>query len=129
MKKFLFRLAILCSIFFMVNVSAEESVISIESLMIEDKSDNVILNKEMTIDGNSIKSNLSFKDKNDYIIYKLILKNNSDPTSYNNAFNNAATKSGSGITVDYTSSVTNIDNIIATKSSNSNVLKGNLMLN
>ena len=80
MKKFLFGLAILCSIFFMVNVSAEENTIFIESLTIEDKSDNVILNEETTIDGNTIKSNLSFKDKNDYIIYKLILKNNSDKT-------------------------------------------------
>ena len=37
-----------------------------------------VVNEETILDGNNIKSNLSFKDKNDYIIYKLILKNNSD---------------------------------------------------
>ena len=46
-----------------------------------------------------------------------------NPTTYNKAFVNAATTSGSNITVNYSSAVTNIDNIIATKSSNSNVVK------
>ena len=48
------------------------------------------------------------------------------PTSYSYMFNNAAT-SGSGIVVNYTSSVTNIDNLVATKSSNSNVTKGSII--
>ena len=43
---------------------------------------------------------------------------------YSNAFKNAATASGSLITVNYSSNTTNINNIIATKSSNSNVVKG-----
>ena len=59
---------------------------------------------------------------------KANIKIYNNPTYYNDAFFYAATKSGSGITVDYTSSVTNIDNIIATKSTNSNVLKGNLIV-
>ncbi len=46
------------------------------------------------------------------------------PTSYTSAFSYAATTAGSGITVNYSSAITNIDNIIATKSSNSNVVKG-----
>ena len=48
----------------------------------------------------------------------------SNPTNYTNAFYNAATVSGSGMTVNYTSDVTNIDDIIATKSDDSNVVKG-----
>ena len=48
----------------------------------------------------------------------------SDPTTYTNAFTNTSTKEGSEITVNYSSAVTNIDDIIATKSSDSNVVKG-----
>jgi len=48
-------------------------------------------------------------------------------STYLNAFNNAATVSGSGITVNYTSSVTNIDSLISTKSTGSNVVKGSVL--
>ena len=47
-----------------------------------------------------------------------------NPTSYNMAFDGSSTIDGSGIVVNYVDSVTNIDNIIATKSSTSNVTKG-----
>ncbi|MBQ3436026.1 MAG: BspA family leucine-rich repeat surface protein [Bacilli bacterium] len=47
-----------------------------------------------------------------------------NPTIYNSAFRNAATASGAEITVNYGSSTSNINNIIATKSNNSNVVKG-----
>ena len=47
-----------------------------------------------------------------------------NPTNYNRAFYNASTASGAGITVNYMSTTTNIDNIIATKSSTANVVKG-----
>ena len=47
-------------------------------------------------------------------------------TSYTGIFGGAAT-SGAGIIVNYTSAVTNIDNIIATKNQNSNVTKGSLI--
>ena len=50
-----------------------------------------------------------------------------NPTRYGSVFSEASTLSGSGITVNYTSSVTNIDDIIATKSSNSNIIKGSLI--
>ena len=57
-----------------------------------------------------------------------ILNIYSNPSSgssgYNRAFTNSATEPGSGITVNYSSTTTNIDAIIATKSSNSNVVKG-----
>ena len=46
-----------------------------------------------------------------------------DP-GYGKTFTNAATASGAKITANYSSTTTNIDAIIATKSSNSNVVKG-----
>ena len=50
---------------------------------------------------------------------------NSNVTYYTNMFYNAATASGSKITVNYIAAAsTLVDNMIATKSSNSNVVKG-----
>jgi len=51
----------------------------------------------------------------------------SNPTDYGNAFKDSATYSGFEIVVNYSSEVTDIDNIIATKSSSSHVTKGNLL--
>ena len=51
----------------------------------------------------------------------------SNPTSYNYAFREVATKEGTSITVNYASTTTNIDNIIATKDNNSNVVKGSIL--
>ena len=48
----------------------------------------------------------------------------SGSSGYDGAFYGAATDSSALITVNYSSATTNIDNIIATKSSNSNVVKG-----
>jgi uncharacterized repeat protein (TIGR02543 family) len=48
----------------------------------------------------------------------------SNPTSYRSTFYGASTKEDSGITVNYSSTTSNIDDIIATKSSDSNVVKG-----
>lgn len=48
----------------------------------------------------------------------------SNPTSYQYAFAGAATNPGTNFVVNYSSATTNIDAIIATKSSNSNVVKG-----
>ena len=48
----------------------------------------------------------------------------SGSSGYGQSFYNAATDSSALITVNYSSATTNIDNIIATKSSNSNVVKG-----
>ena len=47
-----------------------------------------------------------------------------NPTSYSGAFRNAAIESGAQIIVNYGSGTTNIDAIIATKSTTSNVVKG-----
>ena len=57
---------------------------------------------------------------------KATLKIYNNPSNYSMIFNNAAKQSGSGITVNYTSSVTDIDNIIATKSNSSNIVKGSV---
>jgi hypothetical protein len=48
------------------------------------------------------------------------------PSTYAAMFFNAAT-SGAGITVNYTSSVSNIDSLISTKSTGSNVVKGTVL--
>ena len=54
-----------------------------------------------------------------------INKNNYSKYDYLNMFKNVATKSGSKITVNYTSETSElVDQMIATKSSNSNVVKG-----
>ncbi len=50
-----------------------------------------------------------------------------NPTSYNNAFNSTSTTNNSEVIVNYSNNTTNIDRIIATKSSNSNVIKGSLL--
>ena len=55
------------------------------------------------------------------IVGQISLFNNSNSFIH---ITNVATEPGSGITVNYSSRTTNIDNIIATKSSNSNVVKG-----
>ena len=52
-----------------------------------------------------------------------------NPIYYNIAFNDAAIAQGSGITVNYSSTTTNIDDIIATKASDSNVVKGSVISN
>ena len=50
----------------------------------------------------------------------------SNPTNYNQAFWNTAEKSGK-VTVNYTSAATNVNAVIATKSSTANVVKGSLI--
>ena len=49
------------------------------------------------------------------------------PDYFSNMFKNAATGENASLTVDYTSAVTNIDQLIATKSSGSHVSKGDLV--
>ena len=57
----------------------------------------------------------------------LYINVDSGSDGYYQAFKNAATASGALITVNYRSSVVNIDDIIATKSSTSNVVKGSVI--
>ena len=58
---------------------------------------------------------------------KLGLNVYSAPIRYGEIFKDAANKEGSLITVNYSRNTTNIDDIIATKSDNSNVVKGRLL--
>ncbi len=53
----------------------------------------------------------------------------SNPTSYSSAFDSTAYYATSNVVVNYRSTTTNIDAIIATKSSNSNVVKGSVISN
>ena len=55
---------------------------------------------------------------------KAIVNIYNNPGTYTYAFTGASTVSGSLITVNYSSTTTNIDNIIGTKSATSNVVKG-----
>ena len=78
---------------------------------------------------NSIGTLKTYADNIGYIFYqcpnaKASLNIYNNPSYYGKAFESAATVEGSGITVNYKSTTTNIDNIIATKSDNSNVVKG-----
>ena len=58
---------------------------------------------------------------------KVTLNLHKKPTNYSYAFNGAATNNGASIIVNYSIEVDNIDDIIATKYSNSNVIKGHLI--
>ena len=58
---------------------------------------------------------------------KVTLNLHNNITTYRHAFDTASTKPGSQIIVNYSEAVTNIDRIINTKSSNGNVIKGELI--
>ena len=58
---------------------------------------------------------------------KVTLNIYNNPTNYTNAFKESSTIGGALITVNYKDTVTDIDNIINTKSSNSNVVKGSII--
>ena len=62
---------------------------------------------------------------NSNVIGTLNIHNN--PTTYTQALTNTSIAEGSNLTVNYTSDVTDIDNIIATRNANSNVVKGSLI--
>ena len=74
-------------------------------------------------------SNTIYGMFNNFKIGKAVINLHNNPTDYANVFSSASTVSGSGITVNYSSTTTNIDAIIATKSSNSNVVKGSVISN
>ena len=58
---------------------------------------------------------------------KITLNIYSNPTAYTDALKFAAYKSGSKVTVNYSSATTNIDNIMATMTTGNNVVKGSLI--
>lgn len=58
---------------------------------------------------------------------KAVLNIHNNPSDYTGAFYSAAIGDSASIKVNYSSSVTSIDSIIATKSSNSQVIKGQLL--
>ena len=77
MKRFL-KITLFTIILFLVGiikVSADENI-AITDVNLEEKSEYVIINEEVSVDNNKITSNVVFYDEGDYVIYKLTIKNN-----------------------------------------------------
>ena len=87
-KFFLF--AILVSVFMIPNVFAKG--VEIKSIELDSKSENTTINSEPTFNGLEMNFDVSFKQKNDFAKYKVIIKNDtgvdykiSDDTSFNDS--------------------------------------------
>ena len=91
--------------------SCDLDSISIASINLEDKSDNVTEFDEATANGNKINLNLNMVDVGDNVVYKVVVKNNSDDDF-------SLDKSSFNLSSDY------IDYIIESDD-NSNVVKAN----
>ncbi len=66
--------AILMMILFMPRVYAADGV-AIESVTVDSKSDSAVIVSPATFDGLSLKFDIKFSDVNDYVKYKLVIKN------------------------------------------------------
>ena len=87
-KFFLF--AILVSVFMIPNVFAKG--VEIKSIELDSKSENTTINSEPTFNGLEMNFDVSFKQKNDFAKYKVVIKNDtgvdykiSDDTSFNDS--------------------------------------------
>ena len=78
MKKILLILIILFIPFFVNAKTCDDSKISISSISVEEKTDNVIEISEATANGRNINVNLNIKNVNDSIKYKVVIRNDSD---------------------------------------------------
>ena len=90
MKKLLLIMLIIIIIPFYVNAkTCDNDKISISSITIKDKSNNVKELSQTTVNGKKIKINLSMKEVGDNIEYNIIVKNdsNNDYELNNNSFN------------------------------------------
>ena len=78
MKKIKYLLfTLLLTIFLIPNVYAKDNV-EIKSITLDSKSENTIVNKEPIHNGLLMDFDLSFKQKNDYAKYKVIIKNDTN---------------------------------------------------
>ena len=84
-----FVFTILLSIFLIPNVFAK-GIVEIESIELDSKSENAIVNSVPTFDGLKMDFDISFKAKDDFVKYKVVIKNDtdtdykiSDDTSFN----------------------------------------------
>ena len=96
MKKIGMILLIILTMCFMPKVYAEEGV-AIESVSLDSKSDDAVIVSDATFDGLSLKFDIRFDDINDFVKYKLVIKNSTD-TSYELT---ESTSSSSYITYEY----------------------------
>ncbi len=76
-KKEIILLVLFLSFIFIPNVFAEENV-SIESVMLDSKSENTEITNEGTYEGLSINFDIKFNEVNDYAKYKIVINNQSD---------------------------------------------------
>ncbi len=74
MKKIKYVLFAILIMVFMPKVYAAEGV-AIESVTVDSKSDSAVIVSPATFDGLSLKFDLKFNDINDYIKYKIVIKN------------------------------------------------------
>ena len=96
MKKIKMLLFILLVMFLMPKVYAAEGV-AIESVTLDSKSDTAVIVSDATFDELALKVDLKFNDVNDFVKYKLVIKNSSS-TDYELA---ESTSSSSYITYEY----------------------------
>jgi len=75
-SRILFLILLVFSLFRMLNVTAEELIFKITNIEVKEKSERVIVNDVSLTDG-SIKNDILFDAKNDYITYNITIKNNS----------------------------------------------------
>ncbi len=69
--------ALILSILLIPNVFAKDSV-EIKSITLDTKSDNTIIKSEPTFNGLVMNFDVSFKQKNDFVKYKVVVKNDSN---------------------------------------------------
>ncbi len=96
MKKIKIILLILLVMFLAPNVYAAEGV-AIESVTLDSKSDNAVIVSDATFDELALKVDLKFNDVNDFVKYKLVIKNLTN-TDYELS---ESTSSSSYITYEY----------------------------
>ncbi len=84
-----FIFAILLSVFLIPNVFAK-GIVEIKSIELDSVSDNTVINSEPTFDGLQMNFDVSFKEKDDFVKYKVTVQNDtdidykiSDETSFN----------------------------------------------
>lgn len=75
-SKILFSLILLVSVFSTVKILAEEAIFKITKIEVEEISDKAIIN-DISISDGSLKNDIGFTDKNDYVKYKITIKNTS----------------------------------------------------
>ena len=80
-SRFLFSLLLIVSIFGTFNVLAETVIFQITKIEVKEKSDKVTVNdvvNDVSLSGGSIVNDIVFTEKDDYIIYNITIKNNTE---------------------------------------------------